>query len=66
MTEATQALAAFIAGLKYQDLPERAREHTKNVLLDTLACAVAGHQGEETDQVACAGVGAGAVARNRA
>ena len=49
--EATQALAAFVAGLKYQDLPERVREHTKNVLLDTLACAVAGHQGEETEQV---------------
>jgi 2-methylcitrate dehydratase PrpD len=49
--EATQALAAFVAGLKYQDLPERVREHTKNVLLDTLACAVAGHQGEETGQV---------------
>ena len=27
------------------------REHTKNLLLDTLACAVAGHQGEETHQV---------------
>ena len=49
--EATQTLAAFVAGLKYQDLPERVREHTKNVLLDTLACAVAGHQGEETEQV---------------
>ena len=43
--EATQALAAFVAGLKYQDLPERVREHTKNVLLDTLACAVAGPPG---------------------
>src|SRR5688572_8599029 len=49
--EATQTLAAFAATLKYQDLPERVREHTKNVLLDTLACAVAGHQGEETGQV---------------
>ena len=28
------------------------REHCKNLLLDTLACAVAGHQGEETGQVA--------------
>ena len=60
--EATQALAAFIAGLNYQDLPERVREHTKNVLLDTLACAVAGHQGEETEQVACACLGARAIA----
>ena len=49
--EATQVLAEFAAKLKYDDLPERVREHCKNVLLDTLACAVAGHQGEETEQV---------------
>ena len=49
--ETTQALAQFAAELKYDDLPDRVREHVKNVLLDTLACAVAGHQGEETDQV---------------
>src|SRR5207302_11457944 len=29
-----------------------AREHCKTVLLDTLACALAGHKGEETHQVA--------------
>ena len=62
--EATQALAAFVAGLNYQDLPERVREHTKNVLLDTLACAVAGHQGEETHQVAALAVGARAIPRS--
>jgi 2-methylcitrate dehydratase PrpD len=28
------------------------REHCKNLLLDALACALAGHQGEETGQVA--------------
>ena len=49
--EATQVLAEFAAKLKYDDIPERVREHCKNVLLDTVACAVAGHQGEETDQV---------------
>src|SRR5262245_16241446 len=49
--EATQVLAEFAAKLKYDDIPERVREHCKNVLLDTIACAVAGHQGEETDQV---------------
>ncbi len=48
----TQVLAEFAATLKYDDIPERVREYTKNVLLDTLACAVAGHQGEETLQVA--------------
>jgi 2-methylcitrate dehydratase PrpD len=50
--DATQVLAEFAATLKYDDVPERVREYTKNVLLDTLACAVAGHQGEETHQVA--------------
>ena len=50
--EATQILAKFAATLGYDDLPARAREHCKNLLLDALACAVAGHQGEETGQVA--------------
>ncbi len=49
--EATQVLAQFAASLRYDDIPERVREHCKNLLLDTLACAVAGHQGEETEQV---------------
>jgi 2-methylcitrate dehydratase PrpD len=50
--EATQVLAKFAATLGYDDLPARVREHCKNLLLDALACAVAGHQGEETGQVA--------------
>ena len=50
--ETTQALAAFAAGLKYEQVSERAREHCKNLLLDAVACAVAGHRGEETGQVA--------------
>src|SRR5215210_4744240 len=50
--ETTQVLAEFAAGLKYEDIPERVREHCTTVLLDTLACAVAGHLGEETHQVA--------------
>ncbi|MBI3045448.1 MAG: MmgE/PrpD family protein [Betaproteobacteria bacterium] len=49
--EATQALARFAATLTYDQIPERAREYCKDVLLDTLACAVAGHLGEETRQV---------------
>src|SRR5262245_66187449 len=52
MPEVTQALAQFAATLKYEDIPQRVREHCGNLLLDTLACAVAGHQGEETGQVA--------------
>ncbi len=50
--EATQVLANFAATLSYGDLPERVREHCKTLLLDALACAVAGHQGEETGQMA--------------
>src|SRR5262245_51533082 len=51
MTEATQVLAGFAAALDYADLPDRVRGHTKNILLDTLACAIAGRHGEETEQV---------------
>lgn len=50
--EPTQALARFAATLTYDQVPERVREYCKILLLDTLACAVAGHQGEETHQVA--------------
>jgi 2-methylcitrate dehydratase PrpD len=50
--ETTQVLANFAATLSYGDLPERVREHCKTLLLDALACAVAGHQGEETGQMA--------------
>ena len=64
--EATQVLANFAASLKYEDLPEHARESCKNLLLDTLACAVAGGHGEETEQVAALAGGAGAIARSRA
>ncbi len=50
--EATQALAGFAATLNLDDLPERATQHCRNLLLDSLACAVAGHRGEETHQLA--------------
>src|SRR5499433_70004 len=50
--EPTQALAGFAAGLRYDDLPDKSREHCRLMLLDALACALAGHQGEETHQVA--------------
>jgi 2-methylcitrate dehydratase PrpD len=48
----TADLARFAATLKYEEIPERVREYCKNLLLDTLACALPGHQGEETHQVA--------------
>lgn len=49
--DVTQALARFAAALHYDDIPERVREYCKDVLLDALACAAAGHLGEETHQV---------------
>src|SRR5258708_5150617 len=55
--EPTQDLAHFAATLTYDAIPERVREHCKNVLLDTIACAVAGHQGEETGQVGALAAG---------
>jgi 2-methylcitrate dehydratase PrpD len=50
--EVTQTLAAFASGLTYDQIPDSAREHCKNLLLDTVACALAGDRGEETHQVA--------------
>src|SRR5450631_2537 len=47
----TEHLARFAASLSYDDIPLRVREQCKDVLLDTLACALAGHAGEETGQV---------------
>ena len=60
--EPTQALAAFAATLHYEDIPESAREQCRKLLLDALACAVAGHLGEETQQMAAL---AGALAQSR-
>ena len=50
--EATQALAQFATALRYEDIPQRVRDHCKDLLLDALACAVSGRLGEETGQVA--------------
>jgi 2-methylcitrate dehydratase PrpD len=50
--EVTQTLARFAAKLRYDDIPDRVRDHCKNLMLDALACAVAGRLGEETAQVA--------------
>jgi 2-methylcitrate dehydratase PrpD len=52
MTESTtEDLARFAASVKYENIPAPAREYCKDILLDTLACAFAGHFGEETDQI---------------
>jgi 2-methylcitrate dehydratase PrpD len=50
--EATAVLASFASSLTYEAIPERVREYCKDLLLDALACAIAGHAGEETHQVA--------------
>jgi 2-methylcitrate dehydratase PrpD len=50
--EATQALAQFVTALRYEAIPQRVRDHCKDLLLDALACAVSGRLGEETGQVA--------------
>src|SRR5258707_8875809 len=50
--EATAVLAAFAASLTYEAIPERVRDRCKDLALDALACAVAGHAGEETHQLA--------------
>ena len=47
----TQTLARFAASLTYEAISEQAREATKLLILDALACALAGHRGEETGQV---------------
>ncbi len=48
---ATEILAEFAATLKCESLPEDVRDSCKLLLLDALACALAGHQGEETGQL---------------
>src|SRR5258705_880691 len=53
----TEALAGFAASLQYEDVPAEVRDHCKNLLLDALACAVAGHRGEETQQLAALAAG---------
>ena len=59
--DATGVLAQFAASLGYDDVPRSVREHCKDLLLDALACALSGHQGEETHQMAAL---AGALAQS--
>ena len=47
----TATLARFASELTYEDIPGRVRERTKDLLLDALACALAGHSGEDTPKV---------------
>ena len=49
--ETTQELAEFAAALRLDDVPDDVRASAKALLLDALACAFAGHRGEETGQI---------------
>ncbi len=49
--EPTGILADFAAGLTLDAIPADVRASCKNLILDALACALAGHQGEETGQI---------------
>src|SRR5579862_3170478 len=50
--EATAVLAKWASSLTYEAIPEAVRAYCKDLLLDALACAMAGHAGEETHQMA--------------
>ncbi|HTP96981.1 MAG TPA: MmgE/PrpD family protein [Burkholderiales bacterium] len=50
-TTPTAELARFIADLRYENIPDPVRERVKNILLDTLASAIAGRHGDETQQI---------------
>lgn len=52
MAETTWTLAHFASALRFEAIPQRVREHCKNLLLDALACAISGRLGEETGQIA--------------
>ena len=41
-TYSTAELAAFIAGLQYEQIPAAIRERVKDIILDSLASALAG------------------------
>src|SRR5262249_46527490 len=53
MTNATPSaqLAGVVTGRTYQSLPQRAQARVKDILLDTLASAIAGRQGDESKQI---------------
>jgi 2-methylcitrate dehydratase PrpD len=47
----TRELAEFFAKLRYDSLPNRVRERVIDIILDTVASAIAGRHGEETAQI---------------
>ncbi len=47
----TATLARFASNLRYEDIPEPVQEYSKDLLLDAVACALAGYAGEDTSKV---------------
>jgi 2-methylcitrate dehydratase PrpD len=47
----TGGLAAFAAELEFDDLPDRVRQQVKTIVLDAVACALAGYDAEEVTVV---------------
>lgn len=60
-TKPTEELARFAAELAWSDLPASARDHARHLLLDSIACALAGDYGQETEMYARFARGAGGV-----
>jgi 2-methylcitrate dehydratase PrpD len=50
-TQPTKDLAEFFEGLRHEDIPGAVREHVIDIILDTVASAIAGRHGDETGQV---------------
>jgi 2-methylcitrate dehydratase PrpD len=50
-TDPTKHLAAFFADLRYESLPAAVRERVVDIVLDTVASAIAGRRGDETAQI---------------
>jgi 2-methylcitrate dehydratase PrpD len=50
-SDPTKDLAAFLADLRYEALPAAVRERVIDIILDTVASAIAGRRGDETAQI---------------
>ena len=51
MQNPTRELAQFVADVRYEDIPERVGNRVKDIILDALASALAGHKADETAKV---------------
>lgn len=50
-TQPTKDLAVFFAGMTRESLPPTVREQVTDIILDTVASAIAGRHGDETSQI---------------